>query len=124
MRPRYYLWHDADGWHLHSRTGGKAHTFGGTIKVAGDKIYELKGVGGLEKNKDLGFLNRAENEMKFRFLTKDLGDGVDFKVSGDATRLELELNIDGYGRPQFIGIGAKGENPSSSIFTIPIEPKQ
>lgn len=118
--PHYYLWHDSDGWHLHSRTGGKGHIFAGTVKVAGGKIYELKGIGGLEKKKDFGSLNRAENAVTFRFQTFEYGDGLDFKVSGDATRLDFELKVDGYGRPKLIEIGPEGESPPSHIFSVPI----
>ena len=52
-RPLYFLWHDENGWHVHSRTGGRRQIFDGEIKVAGGKIFELKGIGGLEKKATL-----------------------------------------------------------------------
>jgi hypothetical protein len=122
-RPRYFLWHDAEGWHLHSRTGGKGHEFAGTVRVAGGKIYELRGIGGLEKKKDFGAINSAGNAVQFKFRTSAPGDGLDFKVSADVTRLDFDLKLDGYGHAQQIGIGAKGERPESATFTIELKPK-
>jgi len=121
--PNFFLWHDVDGWHLHTRTAGKLHGFSGTIKVAGGKIYELKGIGRLEKTKDFGTINRTENEIQFKFRTAEYGDGLDFKVNDDVMRLEFDLKINGYGHPEQIHIGTSGDSPSSSNFTIPFEPK-
>lgn len=122
-RPRFFLWHDADGWHLHTRTAGKSREFSGTIKVAGGKIYELRNVGGLERKKDVGHINSTGNEVKFRFRTAEHGDGIDFKVSADVTRLEFELNVGGYGHPNAVEIGAKSQHPPASIFTIVVKEK-
>ena len=99
-RPLYFLWHDENGWHEHSR------------------------IGGLEKKGDFGSLNRAENVLTFRFETFDRGDGLDFKVSGDATRIEFNLKINGYVRPQQVVIGPKREHPTSIPFTIPLPEKK
>lgn len=118
--PHFFLWHDADGWHLHSRTAGKPHNFAGVVKVAGGRIYELKGIGGLEKKTDFGAINRLENTVTFKFKSRAPGDGFDFKVDGRATRLDFEITVDGYGRPESILIGANGKSPPSHRFSVPL----
>ena len=122
--PRFYLWRDAAGWHLHSRSARKAHSFSGTIRVIGSKFHDLRGIGGLEKKEDFGSINSAGNVINFKFRTANRGDGIDFKVGNAATRVEFDLQIDGYPRAKQIDIGANAESPVDAGFAIPLQPEK
>ena len=92
--------------------------------VIAPRLFEdLRGIGGLEKKKDFGAVNGVENAITFQFQTRAPGDGLDFKVGDGATRIELDLKIDGYGHAEQINIGSKEKHPANARFTIPLTPK-
>ena len=125
---RYFLWHDSDGWHLQSDSGGRKHAFSGTVEVIGGKVTKISDFDNLEperkkKNRDLGFLNEAKNEIKFKFATSKARDGFDFQVDESATQIRFRLLIDGKALPQRVLIGAESQPAPDEEFTLPAHPE-
>src|SRR5688572_16672325 len=59
---RYFLWHDAEGWHLRTDSNGKPHRFQGRIDVVAGKVTTISDFENLEPGRnrrraDLGILN-------------------------------------------------------------------
>ena len=86
---RYFLWCDAEGWHVRTDSGGKPHVFNGSLSVKGGKITAISDFENLEAGKrkkktDLGIVNNARNQITFKFTTSKKRDGFDFQVDESA----------------------------------------
>jgi hypothetical protein len=125
---RYFLWHDADGWHLRTDSNGKPHKFKGTITVVGGKVTEISDFEDLEagrprRKRDLGHLNEAENQVTFSFTTSVARDGFDFTVDGGAREIRFDLTIDGKPAPRRILIGAESQPAPTEDLVLPAHPE-
>lgn len=126
--PHFYLWHDADGWHLQTHTPQQQHTFTGTINVVGGKVTKITDFENLESRRrrkaaDLGHLNKAENQITFQFETKGGRDGFDFQVGKSAKEIRFQLQIDGESLTERIHIGADSQHAPSEEFSLPAHPE-
>ena len=123
---RYYLWHDADGWHLRT-TARRNRNFTGVIRVKDAKIASCVSIG-LRNDRqktttDAWQVNNDRNELQFKFVTGKLSDGFDLAVKGDDGQIEFDLKIDNQSNPKEIFIGRDRKHPSKSPFTFPTKPK-
>jgi hypothetical protein len=124
---QFFVWHDAEGWHLQTHTAERRHVFTGTIEVMGGKVTKITNFENLEGRKkivrDLGLLNQAENEIQFRFATKGGRDGFDFQVDESAKQIRFRLLIDGQAAPRRVVIGARGQPSPNEVFMLPAHPE-
>jgi hypothetical protein len=125
---RYFLWYDAKGWHLQTDTGGKRHVFNGTITVVGGKVTAIYGFENLEagkkkKNTDLGVINKARNQITFKFATSKKRDGFSFQVDEAAKEIRFQLLIDGRLAPDRVLIGAASQPAPGEVLVLPAHPK-
>lgn len=122
---RYYVWHDAEGWHLRS-VSQNLHKFEGAIRLSGGEFRKCRPVG-LESTgsgADLWQLNQERTELKFLIKTSTSFDGFDFDCGRGTTEIEFDLLVAGKKEPRRIFIGRKAENPKSVTFTLPADPDQ
>src|SRR5688500_6170441 len=65
----YFLWYDAEGWHLRTDAGGKPHVYTGLILVEGGKLTSISDFENLEAGRtkkkkrrpaDIGVVNKAK----------------------------------------------------------------
>lgn len=125
---RYGLWFDAEGWHLRTDTGGKVHEFSGVIDTVGGKVKSIFDFDGLEpagkkKTNDLGTLNNAKNQIRFKLRTGKGRDGFDFQVDDATTEIRFTLLIDGLPSPERVLIGLNGQPAPAKVFTLPAVPE-
>lgn len=112
-RAGYYVWHDANGWHLRTTTPkSEGHTFSGRITASdGIKLVHTY------KNEPADSVKVSGRTLSFSFDTHNHVDGVDFKV-GCAGKLRFELSAEGKRWPaERIRLGATG-HARSNPFTI------
>ncbi|MDX1947256.1 MAG: hypothetical protein SFU86_17780 [Pirellulaceae bacterium] len=126
---RYFLWYDAEGWHLRTDSNGKANNFNGLIDVVGGKVTKISDFANLEAGKkkkkaDLGIVNQAKNQITFKFTTSKKRDGFDFSVDDDAKEIRFKLMIEGEARGERVLIGAAGQPANSDVFSLPAHPKE
>ena len=125
---RYFVWHDAAGWHLRTDSNDKAHDFTGVIDVVGGKFAAVTGFENLESGKkkgksDLGIVNKAKTQITFKFATKNKRDGFDFQVDEDAKQIRFKLMIDGKPTPQRVLLGASSSPAPSDVFLLKAKPE-
>jgi hypothetical protein len=124
---RYYVWHDAQGWHLRT-TAKVGRNFHGAVRVKDAKIKTFKSVGLKKDNQgkveDVWRVNEARTELKFQFKTGKLSDGIDLVVDGDGGQIEFELNIDKQQNPRAVFVGRGLQHPATNPFTLPSSPKK
>jgi len=120
---RYYVWHDAEGWHLRSAAKGLTK-FEGTIKVVGGTFRKLRPAGLEAKGggADQWALDAKREELRFLINTSTSFDGFDFNLAGKATELRFDLSMGGQKRPRRIFIGADAAHPPDAAFTLPADP--
>ena len=121
---RYFLWVDAEGWHVRTDTAGKAHDFNGVIDVVEGKVtsiseFQSLEVGKKKKKSDVGILNKARNQITFKFHTKKQRDGFSFQLDDAATEVRFRLLIDGKPQPNRIIIGAAAQQAPSEVLVFP-----
>ncbi len=108
----YFLWHDADGWHLRWTTRGRTRVFSGTISTTG-VFHDVRRVA-LESS-DLSL--RTSALLAWRSSNTGGLDGFDFSTTGD--RLTFSLVLDGFPvAMNQIYVGAGRSHPSSNPFTL------
>lgn len=120
---RYFIWHDAEGWHL--RSASKLGTdFDGSIRVVGGTVVKFRPAGAEQRtqNPDRWALNRKRQKVTFAIHTVKSFDGIDFTVDGEATSLQFDLRIDGEELPKRIYIGRDRLNPDAAAFSLPADP--
>ncbi|HEX6984711.1 MAG TPA: hypothetical protein VF170_05010, partial [Planctomycetaceae bacterium] len=120
---RYYVWNDAEGWHL--RTAAKGNVkFEGTVRVTGGKFRKFRPVGLEAKGKlaDRWTLDRNREELRFLIYTSTSFDGFDFDVDGGATEVRFDLSLAGAKDPKRIFVGKKAAHPADAAFGLPADP--
>ena len=122
---RYYLWEDADGWHLRS-CSRQVNKFDGQVRIEQGTFRKLRPIGIDPKGRgaDQWVVNKERNELKFRLSTAQLFDGFDFTVEGIDAELEFELQINGKSMPARIFVGRDGQHPPAAKFSFPADQEQ
>jgi hypothetical protein len=125
---RYFVWHDAAGWHLRTDSNDKAHDFTGVIDVVGGKFTAVTDFENLESGRkkgrsDTGILNKAKTQVTFKFTTSKRRDGFDFQVDEDAKQIRFKLMIDGKPTPKRVLLGAASSPAPADIFLLPAKPE-
>lgn len=120
---RYYVWHDAEGWHLRSAAKGMTK-FEGSIKVVGGTFRKLRPAGLESKGNyaDRWALDDKRQEIRFLIHTSTSFDGFDFDLAGDAASLEFDLSMGGTKRPRRIFVGREAAHPPEAAFSLPADP--
>ena len=120
---RYYVWHDAEGWHLRSAAQGTIK-FEGVVRVVGGQFRKFRPVGLDVKGKlpDRWVLDAKRQELKFLMHTSTRVDGFDFDVDGSATEIGFDLTMAGAKAPKRIFIGRKAVHPAEATFSLPAHP--
>ncbi len=123
---RYYVWHDAEGWHL--RTAAQANAlrkFHGTITLKRGTFNKLREIGLERKGKyaDVSRVSADRTRIEFTIHTSSSFDGYDFTIKGDPdARVEFELHRGGRNFPKEIFIGGEGQHPQGVKFEFPGDP--
>lgn len=125
---RYFLWYDAQGWHLRTDSGGAAHVFNGSIDIVGGKITSISDFENLEagkkkKNEDRGYYNKEKNQITFKFTTSKKRDGFDFQVDDSAKEIRFKLLIDGKAVPERVLIGPASQPAPTEVLLLPAHPE-
>lgn len=106
----YWVWHDAQGWHLRTTTARNAHRFTG--RVWGVKgAVQAKAV----RNELNDRFKHSGKAMTFDFYTQGHEDGFDFQIAEGNCAI-FHLFVDGEARPGRIRLGAAGAAPPSATF--------
>lgn len=122
---RYYLWEDAEGWHLRS-CSRLVNKFEGQVRIAQGTFRKLRPIGIDPKGRgaDQWAVNKERTELKFVLNTAQSFDGFDFTVEDAAAELEFELLINGKPMPARIFVGRDGQHPPEAKFSFPADPEQ
>lgn len=120
---RYYVWEDAEGWHIRSASQ-YLHKFEGVIRLTGGEFRKCRPIGLESKGSgaDGWLLNKERTELKFLIYTSTSFDGFDFDCGRGTTEIEFELMVAGKNEPKRIFIGRQGMNPKSTKFKLPADP--
>lgn len=109
----YWIWHDANGWHVRTTTETHMHRFTG-------RVWTNKGEVGNVHAQRLEVTDRfrkSGNSMSFDFQTQGGEDGFDFQVA-ESNCASFFLQIDGAVRLDRIRIGASEKNPLGNVFRL------
>lgn len=114
----YWVWRDAEGWHLRTTSARKDHKFQGRIRAqTPGAISDIKAVSMEHNKKGSDRLAMEGGELVFELFTSGKNDGFDFKVSGNGC-LEFYLQIDGDSDPKRIHLGQSQTAPPSTHFRL------
>jgi hypothetical protein len=127
----FRVWYEDGAWHLRTSTENsvgkkdKLLVFTGTVKCDGKVTVEGKK---LEKKGKTGdsFTPHADGRgFDFEFKTYGATDEVVFKVAESGKNLNFKFVLNGEKPPALrIMIGANGDHPDKSEFTLPAHPKK
>lgn len=110
----YWVWADAEGWHLRTTSAGPMLDFSGVISpLKGGKIEELRPA---RANSRYDKLAVTEKGIEFRLPTQADVEGFDWKVTSGCNRFELLAN--GLATPGVIRLGGMGDAPSQIPFDL------
>lgn len=114
----YWVWRDAEGWHLRTTSARKDHKFQGRIRAqTPGAISDIKAVSMEHNKKGSDRLSLDGGELVFQLFTSGKNDGFDFKVSRGGC-VEFFLQIDGDSDPTRIYLGQNQTRPPSTHFTL------
>lgn len=120
--PRYYVWRDAEGWHLRTASqNGRLIKFTGSVKLQGGTFSKLRSVG-LERRgsaADRWTVAEDRSQVDFEILTTSSFDGFDLTVSDDDAYITFDLRMGNRKYPRRIFIGREGQHPAQTEFTLP-----
>lgn len=122
---RYYVWHDAEGWHLRTAAKQNLRKFHGTITLKGGTFNKLREIGLERKGKyaDISRVSADRTKIEFTIYTSTSFDGYDFTIKGDPdARVEFKLHRGGRDFPKEIFIGREGKHPAGVNFEFAAEP--
>jgi hypothetical protein len=122
---RYYVWQDAEGWHIRSASQ-YLHKFAGTIRLAGGEFRKCRPVGLESKGSgaDQWLLNKERTELQFVIKTSTSFDGFDFDCGRGTTEIEFDLTVSDKKEAKRIFIGREAVNPKSTTFKLPADPEK
>ena len=110
----YFLWHDADGFHMRWTTKGKRHMFSGKI-VASEEILKFVPVE-LERS-DKAFVGPERKTIRWSTRAKGGIDGFDFRIQGKIITVYLEIDNKKTKTAQ-IWLGNSKVHPKSNPFKV------
>lgn len=111
----YFVWRNADGFHLRTHGPGAEHVFDAVLHTKG--TFENVDVVKLE-NDDRADVLDGGHTLSLHFHTYDGIDGVNFTVRGGETvRLNLKVD-DEQISTQSIFLGEDGRHPKHNPFSI------
>jgi hypothetical protein len=108
----YYVWADADGWHLRT-TATQAVNFTGTIAAVGGRIEDLRPMRADARYPDLRLTDRG---IEFSLPTFAGVEGFDWKVTSGCNR--FDLLVGGQTSPGLVRLGGAGDAPPSIPFEL------
>ncbi len=115
----YFIWNDAEGWHVRWTTEGKAHRFSGAITCDG----QFKDYKAVSRDKGDWIKKTAPNAIRFDATASGGADGVDFRMTESATYVTFDLSMDGARVPaQLVRLGANNRRAESVPLTIARRP--
>jgi hypothetical protein len=124
---RFYVWHDAEGWHLRTAAQQNIRKFHGTITLKGGTFNKLREIGLERRGKyaDISKVSADRTKIEFTIYTSSSFDGYDFTIKGDAdARVEFELHRGGRDFPKEIFVGGEGQHPPGVKFGFPADPER
>lgn len=122
---RYYVWSDAQGWHL--RCAARDRTlikFTGTLELSDGEFGKLRPIGLEAKGKvaDKWVVDEARRKLEFEINTSNSFDGFDFTLAKTKTaNLACELHVNGKPQPNRIFIGKDNRHPTAAAFSLTME---
>jgi hypothetical protein len=144
----YFVWRDADRWHVRWTTAGGEHRFSGSVKAGTGKLKSLDRIDVEQEFRVLrpgrtgvrvgprGRVHRVgrgpvvaqKTEDKIEKTGEGLIvwasrnqaeiDGFDFTVNEAVTTLELHFEIDGRALERIVRVGAEGELRSNPLRVV------
>lgn len=107
----YWLWHDAGGLHLRTTTRGLPHQFSGVIRTRERaRFFDVDGVRLEDRAGNHDREVQTDNDtIRFRFVTYDGVDGIDFRLDGAGFCIDLENN--GHDAPRLVHLGQHEVRP-------------
>ncbi len=120
---RYFIWNDAEGWHIRSASQ-YLHKFEGKIRLTGGEFRKCRPVGLETKGTgaDRWLLNKERTELQFLINTSTSFDGFDFDCGRGTTEIEFDLMVAGAKEPKRIFIGRDAAHPQATTFKLPADP--
>jgi hypothetical protein len=116
----YFIWNDANGWHLRWSTKGGRHIFAGTVTCDG-LLLDVKAV---SREKSDFVKQTSENTIRFDAKAAGDMDGVDFRLSPSTQSVSFDLRMDGQRvAPEMVRIGHGRHHPESVPFGIKRNPR-
>jgi len=122
---RFYLWSDAQGWHL--RCAARDRTlikFTGTLELSDGEFGKLRPIGLEAKGKvaDKWAVDEARRKLEFEIHTSNSFDGFDFTLAkAKSANLTCRLHVNGKPQPHRIFIGKDNRHPAEAAFSLTME---
>ena len=107
----YWLWSDDTGIHLRTTTRGLAHAFRGVSRTRESaQFLDVTDVRLEDRARNHDREVQVDNDLiRFRFVTYDGIDGIDFRLEGEGFCVELENN--GHEAARVTRLGAAETRP-------------
>jgi hypothetical protein len=109
----FWVWADADGWHLRTTSAGQMADFSGVIRPIDGKIEDLRPMRGDARYDTLRLTERG---IEFSLPTMSGVEGFDWRVTSGCNRFELLTR--GQGSPGMVRLGGMAEAPSQIPFDL------
>jgi hypothetical protein len=111
----YFVWRDAEGWHVRWTTKGKRRTFSGTVSCDGAFMQFAP----VAKGRRDYVKKVAEHTIKFDTVVEGGMDGIDFRLSPSTETVTFDLLMDGERvAPELVRVGAGKTRPPKVPFSI------
>ena len=111
---RYYVWHDAQGWHLRTTTARERHRFHGEVIADDGAIRDMRTY--RAEHGDWAQVDQNNRRIFFDLSTDEGLDGFDFLT--DSQNVRFRLLMDGKERPELVYVGLTGNNPRTLPFAV------
>lgn len=112
----YYLWEDAQGWHVITVSGGEGRSFSGEIKVTNGVIEEMRPRDRVMRDEDITLLDA--HTITFSYQTARDLLGFDFRNRGETPCVIFDLRIDSRAVKRNIFLGGGKLMPAQVPFSI------
>jgi hypothetical protein len=110
----YWVWADAEGWHLRTTSAGPMRDFTGVISpLKGGKIEGLRPARANSRYEKLAV---TEKGIEFRLPTQADVEGFDWQVTSGCNRFELKA--EGEVTPGLVRLGGMGDAPPQIPFDL------
>ncbi len=108
----YWIWADAEGWHLRTTSAGQLVDYAGVVSPVGGSIQGLRPV------RQAGYpkLELTQRGIEFSIPNKGEVEGFDWRVTSGCNRFELRAS--GEVEPGMVRLGGMGASPSQLPFEL------